>query len=366
MPFQEAAFSMEPGAISDPVLSDFGYHVILVQDIRPNKNHNPDDFENQVFNLKRSLYQARQSEGRKMWDEHIAKIKENKNFKVNEENIASVVDLIKTKLDAGEFDSDKFTENELNTVLVEWKGGKASLGDVFDMYGERLARYADRMRDANNFTTDVDNIATQLMIVAEAEKKGYDKESDVREQLDDFMEQRMVSLLDQKEVNDKIVVEDEDMKKYYEENKQEFTNPEEIQIWEIFVKDEAQAKKILKLAQSGRDFEKLAGQYSEDKYYQKKKGNLGFKRENSRGTVSKEAFNVGPDKIAGPVKYNKGWAIIKTGEKKPETLRSYEDVQVQLKSKVRSEKIRQRKKEWEESLKDKYTVKINEELVEKI
>src|SRR5690554_4198230 len=35
-PFEDAAYLLEPGQISDPVLSDFGYHLIKLEDRRPN------------------------------------------------------------------------------------------------------------------------------------------------------------------------------------------------------------------------------------------------------------------------------------------------------------------------------------------
>lgn len=364
--FQEVAFSMNPGDISDPVLSDFGYHVILVEDKRPNPKHNPDDFENQLLNLKRSIYQTRAQEGRQLWDEHIAEMKNDKNFQLVTDNMDNMHTLILSKIDSGLFKGENFSTEEKETELARWKGGKTTLADLFDMFGNALTRQANRFRNKQQFQQDVENVSIQNMITTAAEGKGYDQEEDVRKQLDGFKEQRLLSLLNKEEVNDKVIIEDADVETYYQENREEFVRPEEIQIWEVYVKDEAQAKKVLRLAKSGSNFERLAEKYSEDKFFQKKKGNLGFKRENSRGTVSREAFKVGPNQIAGPVKYNRGWAVIKTGEKKPAEQQELSEVKSRVKSKLRSDRLRERKKEFEEELKDRFAIKINDDLLEQI
>ncbi|GAB3017853.1 peptidylprolyl isomerase [Cyclobacterium sediminis] len=36
LPFEEAAYSLNPGEISNPIISDFGYHIIRLEDRRPN------------------------------------------------------------------------------------------------------------------------------------------------------------------------------------------------------------------------------------------------------------------------------------------------------------------------------------------
>jgi parvulin-like peptidyl-prolyl isomerase len=270
------------------------------------------------------------------------------------------------KLHNGALRAEDFTEEEKQTVLASWKGAKTTLQDILDMYGKNLRRSAERLRNKGEFKRNVENLSIQTMIVAEAEKKGYDQEEDVRDQLDNFLEQRMITLLNQNEVNDKVTIEDSDIEKYYEEHKEEFSEPAEIMVWEIFVKDETLANKVLNLAEKGRDFEALATKYSEDKFYQKKKGKLGYKQINSRKAVSRKAFEVGPNQIAGPVKYKEGWAVIKTGDKKPEQIQSFEEVKARVKSKVRAQRVKDRKEEWEQQLKEEYAVSINEQLVEQI
>jgi len=301
-----------------------------------------------------------------MWDEHVEQLKAEKSFEVNTENMNQALAAIKTKIDSGQFAANNFSDDEKGIVLAKWDDDEITLDNVFKLFGANLAREVNRFKNENQFKQNIDNVAMQKIITAEAEKQGYAEEKEIRDQLESFKRQRLLSLVNKKEVNDKVTIEDTEVKTYYDENAKEFMSQEEILIWEIFLDDEKQAKSVLAKAKAGQNFERLAERYSKDKYYAKKKGKLGYKRKNSRGPVSKTAFEIGENQISGPVKYKKGWAVIKTGDLKPATVQNFETVKAKVKSKLRARKIRDRKQEWEEELKNRYSVKVNDELVETI
>jgi len=223
-----------------------------------------------------------------------------------------------------------------------------------------------KLTNQSTMEKEAENFATQELVVQIAQDMGLADKKDVKDNLDKLVEQRMLALVDKRAITDKIKLDDEEIMKYYEENKKDYTNPAEIEIWEIYVKEEKLANKIAKLANSGRNFEDLAQKYSEDKVNKEKKGYLGYKAEKRRGAVSKKAFEVGENQIEGPIKYRSGFAIIKTGKLKPETIKSFEDAKSRVQSKIRGTKIKDRRKEWEDDINNKYSVKINYELLEKI
>ncbi|MBD3300318.1 MAG: hypothetical protein GF347_03120 [Candidatus Moranbacteria bacterium] len=172
--------------------------------------------------------------------------------------------------------------------------------------------------------------------------------------------------MQKQEINDRIEVEEEDIKQYYAEHSDEFSEPEKIELWEIYLKDKNTADRVAKLAKSGRNFEKLATQYTEREALKKKKGYLGFKAKNRRGEVSRKAFELGPDQISGPIKFQAGWVVFKTGEKKEKTIKSYEDARSQARAKLRNQLTSERREAWEKELREKYKVEINHKLVESL
>ncbi len=128
-------------------------------------------------------------------------------------------------------------------------------------------------------------------------------------------------------------ISEEEMKKYYEENKNNYID-DEVKASHILIstvdpktnkpvseakKKEAKekAEEVLKKAKSGEDFAKLAKEYSDDKGSAENGGDLGFF---SKGEMvpefEKAAFSMDKDEISDLVESQFGYHIIKVTDKK--------------------------------------------------
>ena len=68
-PFSDAAFSMKPGEISQPVKTPFGYHVIQVEEVKPPQQKAFKDVKEEI---KKQLFQEKQQ---KAFDKLVAQVK---------------------------------------------------------------------------------------------------------------------------------------------------------------------------------------------------------------------------------------------------------------------------------------------------
>jgi parvulin-like peptidyl-prolyl isomerase len=147
-----------------------------------------------------------------------------------------------------------------------------------------------------------------------------------------------------------IAASEDDIKKFYEENKANFTNPETVRAKHILIKtidsnnaplDEqkkheakAKAEDLLKKINTGENFDELMKSNSEDPGLQSEPNGYTF----SRGKMVKEfedsAFSLKVGEVSGIVETTYGYHIIKLEEKIPSKVRTFEEVKASIKNQL--------------------------------
>jgi len=120
---------------------------------------------------------------------------------------------------------------------------------------------------------------------------------------------------------------------YYNSHLSEYRTPAGVTLRHIQTKTEAQARQVLKLAQSGQDWAKLVQKSSGDTLTRSQGGSLGtvtreglFPALGRQPALAESAFALGAGRIGGPFKTDRGWHVLKVEELRPEGARPFDSV----------------------------------------
>ncbi len=141
-----------------------------------------------------------------------------------------------------------------------------------------------------------------------------------------------------------VSVSDDEITEFYEENLDKlFTEPEMVRVRHILIKfppsasDEVAsaarqlAESIRQRALGGEDFAKLAMQYSQDTYTRDSGGEVGYiKRGEAPREFEEVAFSLGIGEISEPVRTRFGYHIIKVEDHKPERVKELNEVRDEI------------------------------------
>jgi len=228
----------------------------------------------------------------------------------------------------------------------------------------------------------LDRMIDQKLIQQAAKEKGVTAtEQQVRERMDEMKEQfggdasfqmylaqyGITEDMLKQDVRNQLLIEgllkpeikisEEEIKAYFEENKDMFGEPEQVKARHILVETEAQAKEIRAKLDQGESFEELAKQYSTDEASKANGGDLGyFKRGDMVPEFEEVAFSLKPGETSQPVKSQFGYHIIRVEDHKQPVPAKYEEKKEDIRQQILQQKIAEKMEPWLNELRNKAKV----------
>ncbi|TJY44434.1 peptidylprolyl isomerase [Cohnella pontilimi] len=260
----------------------------------------------------------------------------------------------------------------MNEVLAKMDGATITKADLYDDLLKQMG--------AEQAGSRVDNLMALKLIDLEAQKvnakvsdadiqgeidnykKGFPSEDEFNSALqqsnmtlDNLKEQIAIQVKLRKIFEPEIKPTEDQLKKYYEDNKADFGTAEKVRASHILLATKAEADAVLAELKKGADFATLAKQKSTDPGSKDDGGDLNYF---GHGEMNEQfetaAFKLNVGEISGVVESPNGFHIIKLTDKKPAVTPSYDQVKEQVKNRYLDEHLQSLIGDWLDKQKKAY------------
>ncbi len=144
--------------------------------------------------------------------------------------------------------------------------------------------------------------------------------------------------LDAASMQDKVKVSEEDISAYYDQHKSSYGQPERKNYSVIQLKTEAEANAVLDELKKGADFATLAKEKSTDIISRRTGGELGWLEPETTADELKQANLTEKGQLSGVVKSSVGYLIVRLNDIEPEKLKPLSEVHDAIAKQVKQEK----------------------------
>jgi peptidyl-prolyl cis-trans isomerase C len=210
----------------------------------------------------------------------------------------------------------------------------------------------------------IEKMAEVKMMAMEAKKKGIDKKPATKLKLEYIGDQILARDLEESAVEN-IKVNDADIAKYYNDNKDKFAQGPRVKVRHILVPTEQEAKAILEQLKKGADFSKLAKEKSKCPSAPRG-GDLGWVTQGRMDPAfEKAAFALKKGQMSGIVKSSFGYHIIICDDIEAKKEKNLNEIKPQIEKELQREKREEVTNKLKEQVKKDFPITINEEYFKK-
>jgi len=311
--------------------------------------------------LRGQIMSKNRKKSRSIYNDMVKSVKENVNLEINDDLLKEISNKytdyanVSDKADFENFlDEVEISGTIMSTNNKEydlnWLNNKIKYDPSFK---PRFVKNKKMLKGhLNNY------IITKSFLEKAEKSDDLNKNQNIQKKLSKAKLQAKLKTFFNENISNSVNVKPDEIKSYYNKNKQKYNVPTKAEVREIYTKDKNLLDSLRQEILKSGNFEKFADKYTERKNQEKKPGYLGY-ISNNYGSLGAIAINSKENTVVDTlIKNDKGYSLIKVYDKKESHPKPLDKVKNDISSTLRSKKINQKRKELFDRMKRKYNVKI--------
>lgn len=227
-----------------------------------------------------------------------------------------------------------------STIVAEIGNDKVYLEDINEAF-DNLPDWMRKQFEGRQSKTDfAKKYVADELLYRKALKMELDKDSTIRRKLRMAQRELMVNRVLESELKDKLNIEEDDLKNFYETHKADYAQPEAVRVSLIEAINKEAADKIFKELTGGRDFAAYAAEISLHKktaenggrfpgWVRKGRDDLGI---GGVEAVTQALFAAKKGAFTQPVQAGEAWYVFRIDETRPAQAVGYEEAKDRVKN----------------------------------
>jgi parvulin-like peptidyl-prolyl isomerase len=360
--FEEAAFELKVGEISKPVPTAQGYSIIKLTDRFTKPILTKNEFANKKAEIASYVHKKKKELATR---EHLYNFRDNLEF--NSEVFDALWNKMNENYSSAIAKDQEFISNlRSEEVLATYQGFEFSLEDFATEFRFTPIAQINAIEGKNGFKNFVIGASLRAYLFESAKQADIQNQPLVRESLDEtffsYLAQKSVE-----ELKNSIANTDDELRFAYQNNRERFFKPLEVNLSRIVVETEEKAKFLKEKLEGGADFTSLVEKHTLINEDLLTNGELGFESVRNYGSHSVKISELEIGEISEIINYQTGqYTIYKMNGKIEGRLLSFEEAKESVNAFITNKKLSALKEETIKDVKEKHNALIDIEKLNKV
>jgi peptidyl-prolyl cis-trans isomerase C len=364
-PFQAAAFALKDSSVSDPVQTDFGWHIIQTLG-RRQVDRQP--FDQVKETIKQQLTQ--QGTGTRL-KEFLDQVKAKAEVRLEPDQLALVRQTYRDTTGplpyVSNLDVNLLNEKQQRAPIVRYLDTSLATGQFITLANQVPPVNRPSFDDTLKLKEFIFQMIYVPILEREARRLRIDQTDSYRQSVQQFKETLMADKMRSDLVQRPVDVSAEQLKSYYDEHPEEFSSPPQVRVREALVATQKEAEEIIKQVKRGAKFDKICAQETLRPGLKGRSGDLGLFRRFTYPDLFDAAQKMNVGQIGGPIfhatKTGGQYSVIQLLQKQDAVTQSFDDVQDRILNKLRNDLRMQALDDWLAQMRGEVKVQVNQDVL---